>query len=109
MAVIFLPLPTADTPRYAYTIGLSSRDYELKFEYMTRNEAWYLSILNTAGELLLSNIRLAPHYGLLSQYPQSYLPEGELMLISSSEYTVPPKITLENLSTDFVLSYITED
>jgi len=109
MAVIFLPLPTQDTPRYTYTIGLSSQDYELKFEYMTRNEAWYLSILNTAGELLISNIRLAPHYALLAQYPQSYLPEGDLILQSSSEYESPPKITLENLSTDFLLAYITED
>lgn len=102
--IFSLELPSSTTP-LAYTSALDGVEYKFSFRYSTRNDSWYLTLLNPLGSILVSNVRLVPHYDLLAPFVSPELPQGVLILVSDSAYETPPAITLENLSTDFTFVY----
>ena len=108
MSIFYLTLPSSDTPDFSYDVDLDGKEYKLQFVYRTRLKCWHLSLYNLAGELLLSNARLVPWLSLTFPFAAStVLPAGNLMLIpKSTNYPSSPEITLENLSTDFILYYL---
>ena len=109
MTIEALPLPDSTLTNYSYSTSLSGVEYILKFRYRTRLSSWYLSLYTKDEVSILPNCRLVPHIDLLKPYPQVTLPEGILVLYALNEsYPSSPAITLENLSTDFQLLYVTE-
>jgi len=105
MTISYLKLPSSTNPNISYTSPLDGVDYKFTFQYSTRNDCWYLTLSNTSDEILISNIRLAPHILLTNCFVDERLPIGNLILVSDSAYESPPTITLENLSTDFTFVY----
>lgn len=105
MSLQYFKLPTEETPNISYTATLNGVDYKFTFKYSTRNSSWFLTISDVQDIVLVSNIKLVPHIGLLSPFVTNTLPQGILTLVSDSSYESPPAITLENLSTDFTLVY----
>jgi hypothetical protein len=103
-----LPLPDSTLVNYPYNILLSDVEYILKFNYRTRISSWYFSISAKDETPILTNCRLVPHVDLLKPYPQTTVPQGALVLYATNEsYPSSPVITLDNLSTDFQLLYVT--
>ena len=108
MSVEILFLPDSTLPNYTYDILLSDVEYILKFNYRTRISSWYFSISAKDETPILTNCRLVPHVDLLKPYPQTTMPQGALVLYAINEsYPSSPVITLDNLSTDFQLLYVT--
>lgn len=107
MTEYVLELPTSEFPNYSYTTGLDGKEYKLQYIYNVRTSSWYLSIYKTDGSLLLAGVRLVPWLDFLFTHPKTDLPLGSLYLVPISEsYPNAPTITLENLSTDFELIYV---
>lgn len=107
MSLFTLTLPTSDTPDYSYDTDLDGKEFKLRFTYRTSLKCWHLSLYNLAGDLVLSNARLVPWLSLNFPFASLSLPLGNLMLIpKSTVYPKSPEITLENLSTDFTLYYV---
>lgn len=107
MTLFYLTLPASETPDYSYDTDLDGKEFKLRFKYSVRGTCWYLSLYNLAGELLLSNARLVPWLSLNFPFASIALPLGNLVLIpKSTNYPSSPEITLENLSTDFILYYL---
>ena len=106
--MISLELPTEQTPHYTYKTKLSDTEYILSFYYSVRQPTcWYLSVYDVNEVLLLSNVRITPWMNLLYPYTKELLPKGSLTLVpKSGVYPQSPDITLENLSTEFLLIYI---
>lgn len=111
MAFNQLTLPTSSEVNYQYDVTLEGVDLTLWFTYFTKDiQSWYLSILTLEGDYLVSNQKLVPHVDMLGQYSSPELPEGILILFSkTSDFENPEAITLDNLSTNFDLLFITED
>jgi len=104
--IFTIQLPDSTTPNYSSEVALDGVEYKMNFKYSVRGECWYLSLYSLAGTLLVSNVRLVPRVELLLPFVDSSLPLGILVLLPTSyEYPNSPKITLENLSTDFELYY----
>jgi hypothetical protein len=107
MSLFTLLLPTVDTPNYSYNTDLDGTEYKLTFKYSVRESGWYLSFHTLSGVLLISNIRLVPWLSLVFPFNRPNLPLGDLVLTPKSyDYPHSPEITLENLSTDFTLTYL---
>lgn len=104
-----LELPASNTPRLNYSVILDETEFDFKFAWNTRQESWYLTITDREGIILLSNIRLVPNVDLLLPYVNDFLPQGSLYLTTNDDtFPQSPPITLENLSTEFFLAYVTE-
>lgn len=102
-----LELPTKDTPNFTYETSLDGSEFRVNFKYSTRETAWYISLNDLAGNLLLSNARIVPWLDLLIPYVDPTLPKGIITLFPiSTDYPQSPVITLDNLSTDFQLFYL---
>lgn len=109
MTAIILTLPSSNTPKYSYSTVLDGNEYKLSFQYMLRGDSsWHLSIYDKQDKPLLLNVKIVPWFDLLSGFPAGDLPLGELGLeCLSLPFPNAPNITLENLSTDFLLVYYT--
>lgn len=102
-----LPLPSNAYSNYSYETALDGGEFKFNFKYSVRGECWYLSIFNLQGDLLLSNCRLVPWLNLLLPYVTSSLPKGALIIEPlSQELPYSPKMTFDNLLTDFKLTYL---
>ena len=102
-----LELPTATFPDYSYTTSLDGKEYKFRYQYNVREVSWALSISLVDGTPLLYGCKLVPWIDLLLPYTREDLPLGTLILIPiASSYPYSPDITLENLSEQFFLSYL---
>jgi len=102
-----LELPPALYPNFSYETSLDGVEYKINFRYSVRAACWYISFYSLDGTLLLSNCRVVPWLDMLIPYVDENLPSGILMLApTSTEYPQSPVITLDNLSTDFQLFYL---
>lgn len=105
--MIELELPSESTPELEYDSPLQGVLYKLSFKYSTRNQVWHLTLKEITGVDIVSNITLVPNYDLLERYVSTKTPKGLLTLYADGEYESPPKVTFENLSTNFKLIYLT--
>jgi hypothetical protein len=94
-------------PRWKQSVDLSGVRYGLYFDWSTRMESWFMSVLNMNDEVLLGGIRLVPVIDLLEKYRASVpaLPPGILRVLDKESDTVTAEITRDNLGVRFLLSY----
>jgi hypothetical protein len=108
MTISILKLPTSSTPFCSYQVLLDGTQFTLSFRYLSRGDSsWHLSIYDNQDAMLVSNIKLVPWFDVMLPLSGDGLPLGSLGLICISQtYPKAPAITLDNLSTDFQLIYI---
>lgn len=81
MSMYQIPLFNAVSLRWVAGVELDGKAYRFQFDYNTREDSFYLSILNNSNSLILSGIKLVPGYQLLTQYHAiTDVPPGDLFL-----------------------------
>jgi hypothetical protein len=102
-----ITIPLNNTARWEMRVDLSGKRYGLYIAYNTRQEAWFMSISDVDGNLLLAGIRLVPGIFFFEKYRVSVpgLPPGELWLVDIEGKLSTAEVTRENLSTRFALTY----
>ena len=83
MSVLIVPTSQTDTLYEQVTI-LDGREYVLKFDWSTREEAWYFSIYDQDEVALATNIKLVISLPLLYRETNKALPPGLLMAVDLS-------------------------
>ena len=95
----------AGNPNFTFPVVLTEIEYSFNIKWNFRELAWYLSIRDITGNDLVSNIKIVPMVDLLGNYLDKTLPSGTLIFIPINYPKLPP-ITYDNLSTDYLFTYI---
>jgi len=103
-----IPIFSDNRSRWEVRADLSGRRYSFRVSYNSRQEAWMLSISDTAGNLILGGLRLIPSVKMLNKYRASCpgLPPGELVLIDTEGRPETAVVTRDNLSHRYALTYM---
>lgn len=108
--MIIIPVHNDSRARWFSDLALDGQLYRLQFNWSTREDAWYLSIYQTDGTLILSGIKLVPQYRLLQQYHAIVgLPPGDIFVADIQDDIVNAVITYDNLGARFKVIYLTAD
>lgn len=104
-----IPLYSDSVARWTEKIDLDNKRYLFYFSWNDRCEYWELSICDDNDKLLVGGIKLVTTIDLLDEY-RSYaygLPKGRLQLVKKDNLVLG--ITRENLNSNFMLMYVSED
>ena len=106
-----IPLLSDKSARWEMKVDLSGKRYGFYVSYNTRQDAWFMSILDANGNLLLAGIRLVPGVLFFDKYRASVpeLPPGRLRLIDIEGKLGSAEVTRNNLHTRFSLVYTVEE
>jgi hypothetical protein len=102
-----LPLLSGKAARWEMQIDLSGKRYGFYVSYNARQDAWFMSILDVNGELLINGLRLVTGASFLDKYRASVpdLPPGDLHLIDREGKKATTEVTRDNLHNRFALVY----
>ena len=98
-------LPTSVTvASYVFTVDLDGVEFQLSFKFNARDDAWFLTILDTDGNILRASLKVVNEWFLLRLWQEDIAPEGELIPINRGDVPAPP--TLTQLGEDVLLTYL---
>lgn len=102
-----IPVYSEKSPRWEVKADLSGKRYSFYVSYNTRCDAWFLSLSDANGNLLLAGIRLVPGVFFFEKYRASVpeLPSGELWLVDTQGKLSTAEVTRDNLHARFALTY----
>jgi len=102
-----IPLLSEKAARWEVRVDLSGKRYCFYVSYNTRQAAWFMSIMDMNGKLLLAGVRLVPGAFFLQKYRASVpeLPPGELWLVDVEGKMASAEATRTNLHSRFALVY----
>jgi hypothetical protein len=116
--MISIPFSQNVSSKFYFTIALENDGvFTLSFFFNTRDNAWFMDILNSVGDtVLLAGVRLSVGYFLLQQYHGTEgLPKGDFIVYDELAANLTNTETSEDLSFDnigidqrFTLLYVTE-
>jgi len=108
---IEIPLLSEKSARWTMKVDLSGKRYSFYVSYNIRQDAWFMSISDSNGNLLLAGIRLVPGVSFFDKYRASVpeLPIGELCLADKEGKLGSAEVTRNNLHTRFCLLYTVEE
>jgi hypothetical protein len=90
---------------FTININLDEVTYNLLFIWNSREEEWYMDILDVDNVALIRSVKLVLNYDLLETYDAiEGLPAGVFIFIQASPDAV---MSSENFGTDFLLTYFT--
>lgn len=95
-----------DDANYQVEVALDGVVFRLRYKYNARDESWYISILDEAGVLLRSSLRLVEAYPVMRSFVGNNRPAGEIIIVPTQNFRRPPK--LGELGEDFVPLYFGE-
>lgn len=90
MQIITFP----DAPEWVQETQLDGRSYRLRARWNTVSGAWSLDVLTRDQTLIIAGLRLVRGAGLLSQFQDNRLPDGDLVVYDA--------VNLVDDYTDFV-------
>lgn len=89
---MIVEIPTnADFDWYSLTAAMDGVDYRLVCHWNTRDERWYLTVVDADGETLVAGIPLVVDYPLLSRFTIDGLPPGVLMALDTTGEGMEPE------------------
>lgn len=100
MAVLRIPT-TPSLPHYRQETELDGSVYQLDFDWNAREAAWYLSLSDISGTLIVAGVKLVPNWPLLRRLRHALRPPGELVVLDERGVG----ITFDNLGSDVFLDY----
>lgn len=95
--------------KYIFTANLNNEIFRLQFHWNSREEIWYMSILDSNEILILSGVKLVPNYDIIDRY--RYLPgmpKGRFVL-SRLPGNPDTRVTFENFGVSFILIFFTDE
>lgn len=107
MAILQIPT-SPDAPFYSQVSQLEGVDYGLVFVYDQRENCYYLSIEDVAGNPIVKGVKLVCNVSLIGHFSIESLPPGVLFVLSSDVFNqTPPGI--DELGSRCQLMYATSD
>ena len=108
---IEIPFLSDKAARWEAKIDLSGKRYGFYISYNTRASAWFMSIMDAYGKLLIAGVRLVPGVFFLDKYRASVpdLPPGKLWLRDLDGRPNTADVTRENLHLRYALIYTVEE
>lgn len=104
MAVLQLPTSTIN-PFYVFEIELDGVLFRMEFKFNERDQAWYMSILDTNDNHLRSGLRVVSDWTLLRLWQElTKRPEGEIIATALGGITRPALI--DELGSQVILTYL---
>lgn len=94
MALHVLPLRGGEFANHSIRVQLEEQRYELVFRWNQRSSAWFLTILDDEGAVILGSRRVLPGFPLVAYY--AYLPAlqfGELLPVDTATEGIEPGLT----------------
>jgi hypothetical protein len=97
MALLSIPLPTAEEPHLVQTTQLEGQSYVFEFNWNSRNDRWTLHLSNSDGSAILDGAILCIGVELLRTVPATlaHVPPGLLYLVGDDDPTLE---TIGNVS-----------
>lgn len=83
-------VPTDTTPYYQQQTNLDGDDYLLRFRFNSREQTWYLELLQTDGTLLAANLKLVCNSLLLANLVNTDPPLGDFIVLDATGGNAPP-------------------
>jgi len=91
---MIIPTISDGTPYYTQRTNLDGVDYQLDFQWSTREERWYLSIRDTLGSLLAGPSKLVVNWPVFHRRTQREgMPAGEIWCMTLGSDLTPPGLT----------------
>ena len=81
MAHLLLPTPPEGYPDFTVQVPLTGVTYTLRYKWAERADAWFFSISDAAGPILL-NQRIAVGNNLLAYTADPRKPDGVIMVVA---------------------------
>lgn len=100
MTIQYLPSPK--NYKENFLISLEGIQLDFFYQYNSREDAWYLSVVNQSTEII-TWLKLVQNISFGKNYPNFPLTKGELKLYSPSNNT--DDANLENFGTSVYLIY----
>lgn len=97
---------SVDVPYYEFEIDLDGVEFKLQFQYNDRDDAWYLSVLDTDDTMLRAGIKVVNSWSLLRLWASESAPAGDIVSVSQGDLSAPP--TLNQLGAEVLLQYLDE-
>lgn len=102
MATLLLPV-RHDVPYSDFEVELEGRSYTFETRWNERAGAWFLTVKDTAGVVLVAGRKMVLGAGLLGRSPDARLPPGGLLLVDTSGTEIDPG--RDDLGERVVLAY----
>ena len=94
---------------YKFTTILEQVTYQMRFNWIEKEDAWYLDLYDRGGEPLVLGHKLLYGNIVLTKYnANTEVPQGELMLLSGTSGDLL-RPTFDSVSTGDILYYISSD
>lgn len=103
MAILEIPTFT-DPSNYTEEVELDEAVFVLSFNFNSRDDRWYLDVLDQNDNQLRSSIRLVSGFPLFARWQIRGRPDGELTMIDPSGQDIEAGI--DNIGIEVFLTYI---
>lgn len=103
MTISRIPTSTVNS-NYEFVVELDGAEFKLRFKYNSRDDAWYLNILDTNDVMLRAGLKVVNEWTLLRLWAEANRPRGELIAVNQGNVPAPP--TLNQLGAEVVLTYL---
>lgn len=90
-----------------FSVTLDGIDYQLEFRHNSREDNWYMDLLDVAGNALRSGIRCVINFPLIRLMREDTRPPGELFCLDTRQ--IPNDPLLEDLGVNSIISYVDSD
>jgi hypothetical protein len=105
MTIYNIPIRNAaEIGLFETTVDLDGSDFQLYFHYNTREDFWYVDILDAGGEPILSGLKCVINWPYMRLCVTQGRPPGELLLIDPRENS--EETGLDGLGVSGLLTYI---
>lgn len=96
--------------KYTIEVELNSEVFRLRFIWNSREQSWYMDILDQDDIEILTGIKLVINYELLLQY-EAYdnLPKGEFILWDLEKNPKTGGVTFDNFGRRYQLIFFTDE
>jgi len=103
-----IPVYADVSARYSMEIVLNGLVYVLRFNWNSRDSAWYMDIVSNAGVDILAGVKLVPQYLLLKQYSMlTGMPSGDFWLWDTELNSQTSNLSYDNFGSRYRLIFLT--
>lgn len=88
-------LPFYTESSFTYSINLGNTNYNFEFNWMDRTERWYMTLSDTFGNVIQSNIKLVPNLYLVR--PHEDFVEGANLYLLRETSNTSVMVTRDNI------------
>ena len=106
---MIIPTLFDGTAFYSQRVNLDGVDFTLDFRWGTRENRWYMRLLDTLGNTLIGPMKLVVNWPLMHYYHgRAGVPSGEFWCMTSGASNAPPGLTEMGEGLRCTLEYIPE-